>query len=135
AEAAGARRTKVFFAADAREAVDHIRSVVAAAGAGVVAKGKSMASEEIGLSHALEADGVTVVETDLGEYIVQLAHEPPSHITAPAVHKTRKEIAQVLGAAHHRSLPDDPERLTAFAREVLRETFLQAGVGISGVNF
>jgi L-lactate dehydrogenase complex protein LldF len=135
AEAAEARGTKVFFAADGREANDYVRKVVADHGGRLVAKGKSMASEEIGLAHALEADGVRVVETDLGEYIVQLAHEPPSHITAPAVHKTRREIAQVLGAAHHRSLPDDPEKLTAFAREVLRETFLQADVGISGVNF
>jgi len=135
AEAAGARGTKVFFAADAREAVDHIRSVVAAAGASVVAKGKSMASEEIGLAHALEADGVTVVETDLGEYIVQLAHEPPSHITAPAVHLSRSDVAALFSREHATDLPDDPERLTAFARTVLRDTFLAADVGICGVNF
>jgi L-lactate dehydrogenase complex protein LldF len=135
ATAAEARGTKVFFAATGEEAVDYIRRVVAGRDCRLVVKGKSMASEEIGLAHALEADGVEVLETDLGEYIVQLAHEPPSHITAPAVHKTRGEIAELLGSRHGRTLPDDPETLTAFAREVLRGSFLRAEVGISGVNF
>ena len=135
AERAEARGTKVFFAATAGEAVDYVRGVVRDRGATLVSKGKSMAAEEIGLNHALEVDGVKVVETDLGEYIVQMAGQPPSHITAPAVHLSRTEIAKLFSNVHHRSLPADPERLTDFARGFLRETFLNAGVGISGVNF
>lgn len=135
ARKAEARGTKVFFAATGQEAVEYVRGVVRGRGGRLVVKGKSMASEEIGLAHALEADGVEVVETDLGEYIVQVAGEPPSHITAPAVHKTRGEVARLLGRRHGRDLPDDPAVLTAFARGVLRERFLGADVGVSGVNF
>jgi L-lactate dehydrogenase complex protein LldF len=135
AEAAEAKGTKVFFAPTAGEAVDYVRGVVRQRGASLVAKGKSMAAEEIGLNRALEADGVRVVETDLGEYIVQLAHEPPSHITAPAVHKTRGDVARLFGSAFRRPVPDDPEVLTDLARRALRPTFLEAEVGISGVNF
>jgi L-lactate dehydrogenase complex protein LldF len=135
ADAAQARGTNVFFAADAEEAVGYVRKVVADAGARLVAKSKSMASEEIGLAHALESDGVQVVETDLGEYIVQLAHEPPSHVTAPAVHMTRGDVADLFNRVHGTELPDDPSTLTAFARERLRDVFLQADVGICGVNF
>jgi L-lactate dehydrogenase complex protein LldF len=135
AERAEVRGTNVFFAATAEEAVDHVRKLVADRGARLVVKGKSMAAEEIGLNHALEGDGVDVVETDLGEHIVQLAHEPPSHITAPAVHKTRAEIASLLSASYGRQLPPEPEVLTEFARQALRQKFLDAQVGISGVNF
>lgn len=135
ADAAAARGTKVFFAGDGQEACDYVRKVVADRGARLVAKGKSMAAEEIGLNHALEADGVEVVETDLGEHIVQIAHEAPSHITAPAVHKTRGEIADLMSSHHRQDLPPDPEVLTEFARRALRPAFLEAQVGISGVNF
>jgi L-lactate dehydrogenase complex protein LldF len=135
AERAEARGTKVFFAATGEEAVDHVRKLIADRGARLVVKGKSMAAEEIGLNHALEADGVQVVETDLGEHIVQVAKEPPSHITAPAVHKTRGEIARLLSEHYGEELPPEPEVLTEFARQALRPAFLEAGVGISGVNF
>jgi L-lactate dehydrogenase complex protein LldF len=135
ADAAEARGTRVFFAGTGREAVDYVLGVLRDRGAGLVAKAKSMASEEIGLAHALEAEGLDVVETDLGEYIVQLAHEPPSHITAPAVHKTRGEVAALLSSVRGRSLPDDPSVLTDVARDLLRHVFLRADAGISGVNF
>ena len=137
ADAAEAKGTRVYFAADASEAVGYVRDVVQRHGARLVAKGKSMASEEIGLAHALEDDGVRVVETDLGEYIVQLAKQPPSHITAPAVHMNRAEIATLFTEAHGLAEPldDDPAGLTAFARERLRDVFLGADVGICGVNF
>jgi L-lactate dehydrogenase complex protein LldF len=96
-----------------------------------------MASEEIGLAHALEAGGIRVVETDLGEYIVQVANQPPSHITAPAVHMTRGDIAALFTVAHNlpEALPDDPSLLTAFARDRLRPVFLEADMGVCGVNF
>ena len=132
---AASRGTKVFFAASGEEAVAYIRDVVRERGRPLVVKAKSMASEEIGLAHALEHDGAEVIETDLGEYIVQLAGEPPSHITAPAVHKNRQEIASLFSDRFGQQLPPDPEVLTAAARERLRAAFLTAGVGISGVNF
>ncbi len=132
---AEARGTKVFFAADAAEAVGYVRDLLAARGVRLVAKSKSMVTEEIELNRGLAEFGAEVVETDLGEYLVQLAGEAPSHITAPAVHMSRGEIAALLSRRHGRRLPEDPEALTGFVRGVLRETFLAAGVGISGVNF
>src|SRR3989475_6595522 len=99
-------------------------------------KSKSMATEEIHLNDALEAIGVTPVETDLGEYIIQLAHERPSHIIAPAIHKTKGQVAELFSRELHRpGLAADPEVLTKIAREELREKFLQADLGITGANF
>ena len=132
---AEARGTKVFFAADAADAVTYVRDVIRRRKAHLVVKGKSMVSEEIGLNHALEAEGVEVVETDLGEYIQQIAHEPPVHILVPAIHRSRFEIRDLFNRVHHTDLPEDPERLTRFARDHLRTRFLSADVGITGVNF
>ena len=98
-------------------------------------KSKSMVSEECALNDALEAAGVEVVETDLGEYILQLAHEPPSHIIAPVIHKGRDEIADLFEANHHLPRKTDPSALTREAREMLRSHFLAADMGISGANF
>jgi L-lactate dehydrogenase complex protein LldF len=100
-----------------------------------VVKSKSMATEEIGLNHALEAAGVEALETDLGEYIIQLAGTGPSHIIAPAVHLTKEEIATLLSDKLGIHAPADPIELTRIAREVLREKFLKAEMGISGGNF
>ena len=109
------------------------------AGAKVVAKGKSMVGEEIAINDALEGAGYEVVETDLGEYIIQIAHEPPSHIIAPAVHKTRAQIAALFEGLHRqpgltRPLETVPQ-IVDEARQVLREKFLAADVGITGANF
>jgi len=102
----------------------------------LVVKSKSMTSEEIELNHALEALGIQVVETDLGEWIVQLAGERPSHIIAPAVHKTIDQVARLFEeATGAEELPLEIPALTAVARQALRERFLRAGMGISGVNF
>ncbi len=123
-------------AADARAAVlDICRRV----GAKTVTKGKSMISEEIDLNQHLEANGITPVETDLGEYIVQLRGERPSHIIAPAVHLT-KDLIEADFRAHHRHLPperslEEPRELVEEARGILRERFLAADVGITGANF
>jgi L-lactate dehydrogenase complex protein LldF len=92
-------------------------------------------SEECALNDALEAAGVEVVETDLGEYILQLAHEPPSHIVAPVVHKTREEVSDLFEAKHGRPRSDVIAELTREAREVLRPHFLSADMGITGANF
>jgi len=100
-----------------------------------VTKSKSMVSEEVALNDALEAAGVTVLETDLGEYILQLAKEPPSHIVAPAVHKSKEQVAQLFVDHHHTPRLTDIAAMTREAREVLRSHFLAADMGISGANF
>ena len=98
-------------------------------------KSKSMVSEECALNDALEAAGVEVVETDLGEYILQLAKEPPSHIVAPVVHKTRDEVSDLFEAKHGRPRTSIIADLTREAREILRPHFLSADMGITGANF
>ena len=98
-------------------------------------KSKSMVSEECSLNDALEAAGVQVVETDLGEYILQLAHEPPSHIIAPVIHKGRDEVSDLFAEKHHSARKTDIGELTREAREMLRAHFLSAGMGITGANF
>jgi L-lactate dehydrogenase complex protein LldF len=98
-------------------------------------KSKSMVTEECALNDALEAAGVEVVETDLGEYILQLAKEPPSHIVAPVVHKTRHEVSDLFEAKHGRARTSVISELTREAREVLRPHFLSADMGITGANF
>ncbi len=130
------RGGQVHWASGREEACRIVAEICRSAGARRIAKGKSMVSEEIGLNAALEREGFEVIETDLGEYILQLAGEPPSHIIAPAVHKTREQIAELFQRHHGYA-----ERLTgvaelvADARKVLRERFLSADVGITGANF
>jgi L-lactate dehydrogenase complex protein LldF len=94
-----------------------------------------MASEETGLNAALEAAGCEVTETDLGEWIIQVARETPSHIIVPAIHRDRHQIAEVLSRVAGGDLSSVPEELAAFARERLRRKFLEAELGVSGVNF
>ena len=126
----------VHFATTAEEARRIILDIARRTGARMAVKSKSMATEEIHLNDALEAIGVTPVETDLGEYIIQLAHERPSHIIAPAIHKTKGQVAELFSRELHRpGLAADPEVLTKIAREELREKFLQADLGITGANF
>ena len=126
----------VHFATTAEEARDVVLDIARRTGARMAVKSKSMATEEIHLNEALEAIGVTPVETDLGEYIIQLAHERPSHIIAPAIHKTKGQVAELFSRELKRpGLPADPEVLTKIAREELREKFLTADLGITGANF
>jgi L-lactate dehydrogenase complex protein LldF len=122
-------------AATPEDAQHVIIDIVRRAGGTRVAKGKSMATEEIALNDALEAAGARPVETDLGEYIVQLAGEPPSHMITPAIHKTLEQIRDVLSAEAGEELPLSREGLTEWARGRLRDEFLAADVGITGVNF
>ena len=117
------------------DAVRAILEIAHRRGVQIVAKGKSMISEELELNHALEAAGLTPVETDLGEWIVQLAGERPSHILAPVIHRSRGQIAEVLAADRGGPMSDDPQALVAYSRERLRSTFLEAGMGITGANF
>ena len=100
-----------------------------------VTKSKSMLSEELGLNQAMEAAGLRVVETDLGEYIIQLNNETPSHIVAPVMHKTKDEIRDIFVRELGMEPTDDAEAMVAFARKMLREDFLNADMGVSGGNF
>jgi L-lactate dehydrogenase complex protein LldF len=125
----------VFVAADAAEARDYILKVANKAGAKRVVKGKSMTTEEIDLNPALEQAGMKVVETDLGEYIVQMRRERPSHIITPAIHLSKEDIGQLFADQLGIPYSAEPEVLTAAARERLRSIFLDADLGITGVNF
>jgi L-lactate dehydrogenase complex protein LldF len=129
------RGAKVFFAKTDSEASEYVANVLRVRQARIVVKSKSMISEEIHLNKKLDSLGIEVVETDLGEYIIQLAGETPSHIIVPAIHKNRKQIAELLSEVAGNTLPDDPQELYQFARKILREKFLLADAGISGCNF
>jgi len=124
----------VFFAKDGQEAVDYCLEVAAKHSVQRVVKGKSMVTEEIGLNDRLIAAGIDVAETDLGEYIIQLAGEHPSHIIAPAIHKTRNEIGELFSEKLEIPFITDPPKLTQAARKALREKFLAADMGTSGCN-
>ena len=132
---AESRGAKIHWARDAAEANSIICGLAAERKARIVVKSKSMTTEETHLNAALEAAGMQVVETDLGEYIIQLADEPPSHIIAPAIHKTRGQIGELFNAELGMPLTDDVARLTSTARATLRDRFAAADAGISGVNF
>lgn len=130
------RRGKVFFAQTAEEANDYISKIVKEKNAKKIVKSKSMVTEEIGLNRTLEEQGCDVVESDLGEYILQMDdHDPPSHIVAPALHKNKEQIRNVFKNKLGYSGSEKPEELTLFAREKLRKDFLEADVGITGCNF
>jgi len=101
----------------------------------LVIKGKSMVSEEMALNHRLEEEGIEPVETDLGEYIVQLAEETPFHIIAPAIHKSRGEVSELFVEKLNVPMYDNIEDLTREARDQLRQKFVDAGMGITGANF
>lgn len=132
---ATARGTVVHWARDAADARRIVLDIARTSGAGLAVKAKSMASEEIGLNDALIDAGIVPVETDLGEWIVQLAEETPSHILVPAIHKRRTEIRDLLARVLGRPMPDDADGLTAVARDELRPRFAEAALGISGGNF
>ncbi len=130
-----ARGGVVHWAADARQACEIVLEIVRRRGGRRVVKGKSMTSEEIGLNDALTAAGIEAVETDLGEYIIQLADETPSHIIVPAIHKTVEDVAALFERKHGETRGADHEALTREARQRLRAKFLSADVGVTGVNF
>src|ERR1700736_6210835 len=125
----------VFWAADAAEACRYIAELAVSRGVHKMVKSKSMVAEEIHLSPALEKVGVQAIETDLGEYIVQLRDEPPYHIVTPAMHLTRKDIAALFKEKLGDVDTDDPVELVAAARRALRRDFFSAEMGISGANF
>jgi len=133
------RGGRVHWATDAAHACCIIRDICANADARTVVKGKSMVSEEIGLNAALEADGIEVIESDAGEYIVQLAKEPPSHIVMPTVHKTTDDIADLFAERHRaygfEKRAGDAAELIGQIRTIMRKKYFAADVGITGANF
>jgi L-lactate dehydrogenase complex protein LldF len=130
-----ARGGHVHWAADAAAAQRLVVEIAGRHGVKTVVKSKSMVTEECAINETLEAAGIEVTETDLGEYILQLSAEPPSHIVAPVVHKNKEEISELFERHHRRPRQTGIAELCREAREVLRPKFLAAGMGLSGANF
>lgn len=130
-----ARGGQVHFAADPSGVGRIVRQIAEAKGAQTLVKSKSMASEEVHLNEVLIEAGMNPVETDLGEYIVQVLGQTPSHLIAPAIHLNKQQIAEALSTVAGETLPAETQALTKFARERLREAFLHAEIGVSGANF
>ena len=129
------RGAEVHWAETAEEANAIVLGIAQRNGVKTITKSKSMVTEEIALNDVLIDAGIRVMETDLGEYILQLAGEPPSHIVAPAVHKSKEQVAELFMHAHHKPLLTEIPAMTREAREQLRSHFLGADMGISGANF
>ena len=130
-----ARGGKVFLARTKEEATSYVRNVCRSFDAKLVVKAKSITSEEIGLNHVLQDAGIEVAETDLAEFILQVSKEQPSHIVAPAIHRSRERISKLFKEHFETAKPlDTGEQLTEFARDILREKFLAAEIGITGAN-
>ncbi|GLF82347.1 LutB/LldF family L-lactate oxidation iron-sulfur protein [Bacillus safensis] len=135
-ESVSARGGHVFFAKTKEEASAYIQNVAQKKAGKKVVKSKSMVTEEIEMNQALEEIGCEVVESDLGEYILQVDdHEPPSHIVAPALHMTKEQIREVFHERLGYEMSDTPEEMTSFVRAILREKFLEADIGVTGCNF
>ncbi|HWD19792.1 MAG TPA: LutB/LldF family L-lactate oxidation iron-sulfur protein [Verrucomicrobiae bacterium] len=135
AERLAARGTTVHWARDAREAREIIANIAREASVRRIIKSKSMTTEEIHLNEHLAEQGYDVFESDLGEFIVQLRHEPPYHLVFPSMHLTRHQISDTFAEKLGSARVTEPEELTLIARRVMREKFCQADMGISGVNF
>ena len=126
---------KVHWAETPDEACRIIHGIVMHHQGKLMVKGKSMVSEEIELNHYLADRGIKAVESDLGEYIVQMAGEKPTHIVMPAIHKTKEQVSELFHNNIGTPLTDDVDQLTGFARQALRDVYRTADVGLSGVNF
>ncbi|ARD60950.1 iron-sulfur cluster-binding protein [Kosakonia radicincitans DSM 16656] len=125
----------VFFADTREDATRYILQIAQQKQARKIVKSKSMVTEEIGMNAALEGAGMEVVETDLGEYILQLAKDAPSHVVVPAIHKDRQQIQRILREKLGYEGPETPEAMTRFIRQKIRADFLNADIGITGCNF
>lgn len=125
----------VHFCRTGEDAVQTFMGIAKQHNAKLVAKGKSMVSEEIHLNHRLEEEGIEAIETDLGEYILQLARETPSHLIIPAIHKNKQQIADLFGEEAGHEFPAETKPLAAYAQQRLRNYFLEADIGLTGCNF
>jgi len=129
------RGGKVIWAQDGTEAVSEVLKIVKKQQAKHVVKSKTMVTEEISLNEHLEKAGIESLETDLGEYIVQLAGEKPYHIVTPAMHKSKEQVAELFTEKFGMEQGSTPQQVTAFVRNLLREKFFNADIGITGANF
>jgi L-lactate dehydrogenase complex protein LldF len=129
------RGGKVIWAVDANEALKEILAILARHKTKNVVKSKAMVTEEIDFNHTLEEAGIESQETDLGEYIVQLAGEPPYHIVTPAMHKSKEDVAALFHEKFGLKANSSPQQITTYVRKLLREKFYTAGVGVTGANF
>ena len=129
------RGAKVIWAEDAQQALDEIKKICEEKSCKTLVKSKSMVTEEIHLNDFLEKNGIESVETDLGEYIQQLDGEPPYHIVTPAMHKSKEDVAKLFAEKLGTDPKATPEELTLIARDILREKYVQAEVGVTGANF
>lgn len=129
------RGGKVIWAENTQQAIEEILAICAAKNCKKLVKSKSMVTEEIHLNHALEQNGIESVETDLGEYIQQLDGEPPYHIVTPAMHKNKEDVAKLFHEKLGTPINLTPEELTLVARNILREKYVEAEVGVTGANF
>jgi len=132
---AAANGCEVKWAADSAEAVDIISSIVRECDARMLVKSKSMTTEEVDINHHMENMGVQSIETDLGEFIVQVAGEKPYHIVTPAMHKSKKDVASLFHEKFNIPKDSTPEEMTRFVRKKLRDAFKSVKVGITGANF
>src|SRR5258708_19088704 len=130
-----ARGVTILWAADGSECNQHVIDIARQHGVKKIIKSKSMATEETHLDGALEAEQLEVIETDLGEFIVQIDHDTPSHIVFPILHKTREQVRDLFVDRLHMPPSDDPEKLTAAAHDYMRQQFIEADMGITGANF
>src|SRR5258708_3335772 len=130
-----ANGVKVLWAVDGEECNQLIIDIARQNNVKKIVKSKSMTTEETHLNSALEAAQLEVIETDLGEFVVQIAHETPSHIVFPILHKTREQVRDLFVEKLHMPPSDDPAQLTAAARDYMREQFISADMGITGANF
>lgn len=128
------RGASVFLAKDGAAAIEYILQIARERQARVVAKSKSLTSEEIEVNHPLEEAGMEVIETDLGELIIQKVHEKPFHLVFPAVHKTAKEIADIFARITGGEIPSEPNAIMKVVRQYLRPIFLHADIGMTGAN-
>jgi L-lactate dehydrogenase complex protein LldF len=129
------RGAKVIWAEDAKQALEEVQKICTAKHCKTIVKSKSMVTEEIHLNDFLEKQGIESVETDLGEYIQQLAEEPPYHIVTPAMHKSREDIAKLFSEKLNTKPDLSADQLTLVARDVLREKYIKAEIGVTGANF
>lgn len=129
------RGGQVIWAQDADEAISEINQILKKAKAKTVVKAKSMTTEEIHFNQALEKQGIESVETDLGEYIVQLRNEPPYHIVTPAMHLSKEDVAKTFNEKQQTPIDWTPKDIVAHVRKLLREKYINAEVGVTGGNF
>jgi L-lactate dehydrogenase complex protein LldF len=128
------RGTQVMIAKDGAEAIAHTLQIAASINAKTVAKSKSLTTEEIEINHPIEEAGMRVVETDLGELIIQLVHEKPYHLVFPSIHKSAKDVAEIFSNETGKPVPNDIDEIMAVVRKYLRPIFLNTDIGMTGAN-